>query len=65
MKDVTHTVTKMLLEITKFVWPSLFSNVPQCLLVSAEAEIPGRNSSQQETQAGASVAILVNPALWL
>lgn len=37
VKDVTNTITKMLLSMIKFLSASLFSIPPQSLLVSAEA----------------------------
>lgn len=47
MKDVTNAVTKTLLEMIKILRAGLFSNVPQCLLVSAEAEIPSSTNASQ------------------
>lgn len=37
VKDVTNAVTKMLLSVMKFLSAGLFSNLPWCLLVAAEA----------------------------
>lgn len=50
----------------KIVRPSLFSDLPQCLLVSAEAEIPGSTNPvhEQETQQGQVVLLSLLTQHW-
>lgn len=59
---------KILSEMIKILRASLVSNLPQCLIVPAEAEIPSSaNSNQPVPQAGeetrASVSVIVIVAL--